>query len=183
MTSRSALTYKKASLLLITSVALLFYCRSLFAVEQVCEIKNSNTSLDLVWILNNYPKVPITSAYLLVDCKSFQVETGNVRKEREVDRSYVQSTSKEHLPAKTEESTNYFARGKYSKEKKRSIAKIVTSDQAFGNWWRQTPSKKSKFAWESKHYESTRRVKKKKKKKKQIVKTHDHRFAISHIDF
>ena len=141
----------------------------------------------MFWILQNHPKIPITSAYLLDDCKSFQVKTGNVKKEREVDRSYVQSTpKKEHLPAKpeyTRESTNYFARGKYSKEKKRSIAKIVTSDQAFGNWWRQTPSKKSKFAWESKHYESTRRVKKKKKKKKQIVKTHDHRFAISHIDF
>ena len=136
----------------------------------------------MVWILQNYLKIPITSAYLLDDCKSFQVKTGNVRKEREVDRSYVQSTSKEHLPAKTEESTNYFARGKYSKEKKRSTAKIVTSDKAFGNWWRQTPSKKSKFVWEAKHYESTRRVKKK-KKKKQIVKTHDHRFAISHIDF
>ena len=59
----------------------------------------------------------------------------------------------------------------------------MTSDKAFGNWWRQTPSKKSKFVWEAKQEESTRRVKKKKKKKKQIVKTHDHRFAISHNDF
>ena len=137
----------------------------------------------MVRILQNYLKIPITSAYLLVDCKSFQVKTA---KGREVDRSYVQRTSKEQFPAKTEytrESTNYFAKAKHSKEKKRSTAKIVTSDKAFGNWWRQTPSKKSKFVWEAKQEESTRRVKKKKKKKKQIVKTHDHRFAISHNDF
>ena len=56
------------------------------------------------------------------------------------------------------------------------------SESGLVGWWRERPKPKEDvgFIWErDKDLSSKRRAR---KKKKQIVKTHDHRFAILHND-
>ena len=74
---------------------------------------------------------------------------------------------------------NYLA-GDSKLEKVKNVTKQkVKSENKFESWWRERPAKEDLgFILERKD-ESKRRAK---RKKKRIVKTHDHKFAISHND-
>ena len=103
------------------------------------------------------------------------VEVGAVRESRDIqkyDNTYKGSEywkrKKQHIPNGTEAS---------------KLGKVKTNTNQFESkkgWWKERPSKEDiGFIWKKEEVKSRRRGK---KKKKRIVKTHNHKFAISHND-
>ena len=118
----------------------------------------------------------LLTKFLLLLVSAGMVEVGAVRESRDIQKKY----------------DNTYNGSEYWKRKKQYIpngieasklGKIKTNTNQFESkegWWKERPSKEDiGFIWKKEEVKSRRRGK---KKKKRIVKTHNHKFAISHND-
>ena len=120
--------------------------------------------------------------FLLMFVSSSIIEVEAVR----VDRSIIKFDNTSYKGnedwRRKGDDMKYFASAVDSKLEKVKVSanKVVKSESGFKSWWRERPSKEDVgFIWEKEEEQSKPRAR---KKKKRIVKTHDHKFAISHKD-
>ena len=117
---------------------------------------------------------------LLVSSSIIDIEA--VREGRSIEKYYDKSYKGNEYWQQKGEGVKYFASSVDSKLERVKVNtnQVVKSESEFKSWWRERPSKEDVgFIWEKEEEKSKPRAR---KKKKRIVKTHDHKFAISHKD-